>query len=170
MTQPISSPTGICFPRRQSSGFTATINIIAFINVSCSRTLECSGDCNETPSNCNKSEDCSYRVGGGNLSFTFRFTKIGNDYLCSNIAQFNERFQIFNSKLQDKLSANTLDQVKPLPDGSCTKTVPDGNDKCGRPKFKNITNKITRAFKIKKEPSADIQKSITSQDADCNFA
>jgi hypothetical protein len=169
MAEPVTSPVGFCSPRRQSSGFSATLNVVAFIKVACTRTLECDGDCDKAPPQCGQSEDCSSVVGGGNLSFTFKFSRVGDSYLCNNLGQFQTRWNKFNESLQAKVQANTLDKVTPLSDGSCTKTVPDGKDKCGRDKYKTITSKISRQYRIKKDPSVDISRTINSQDADCNF-
>lgn len=168
----MSGPTGRCFPANNVRGFTATLNVIVFIDVTCTRTLQCSGNCDAIPALCNQPENCNYTVPGGNFSFTFTFNRVGNEYLCSNIPAFNEEWTVFEGQVNRKMTTHTLtaaDGTTNLDDGVCSKTVPDGVDCNQRPKFKVINNPLTRKYVREKTPSARVTKTINSQSAVCNF-
>jgi hypothetical protein len=165
----IDNPEGFCSPANNTSSFTATLNVVVFIDVTCTRTLDCSGNCNEIPVGCNNPENCNYTVPGGNFSFTFRFSRLGDGYICDNRGQFNQRWAVFDEQVGRKMTLNTLNEVDDLPDGSCQLTVPNGTDCRGNPKFKVINNPITRTYSRIKIPSLRVTKTMNSQSAVCNF-
>ena len=165
----MSGPDGFCFPSQNIRSFTATLNVVVFIDVTCTRTLDCSGNCDSIPVNCNNPVNCNYTVPGGNFSYTFRFNRVGDEYICTNRLQFNQKWAVFEGKVTTKMTANTLNDVDDLPNGVCRKTVPDGTDCRGNPKYKVINSVLTRTYSTQKTPAARITKTITSQSAACNF-
>lgn len=168
----ITQPTGFCSPRINTSSFKAKYTIAVFIDVVWENKLSFEGDCDNKPQDVVRSGN--YTVPGGNMTFTFNFRRVGNDadgnptFLCSNIGSFTTRWTSFLNTVNQKMSANTLDEVDEWPDGVCTKLV-ESIDRCGRPTQKIENRTLTRKMTRTKTPSVRYDQSIVSQDAVCTF-
>lgn len=162
----ISKPNGFCFPSRSVARFTARYFVAAFIDVAWENKISFSGDCDNTPPDI--VTNGNYSVPAGNLSFTFRFERVGNDYMCVNRGDFNTAWQGFIARVNAKVQEHTLNETEEWPNGSCTKMVQEV-DKCGRAKMVPKSNPLTRNFTRKKTPSVRNQQSISSSQASCNI-
>lgn len=159
-------PAGVCYTQTNTKNFSATIKIKAFVDVKWTKTLSFEGNCNSTPQPI--TESGSNKVPGGNLSFVLRFSKLGDSYICTNLADYMGKWNNFSQKLASIVEENTKTETKNWPDGKCNKTE-RYNDSKGCPRTRVVLEDLKRTLEIKQEASSSIEQSITSQKAVCNF-